>query len=330
MDAARAQKFSTRPRDAEAGRIPGPGAVVRGDVVVVQSGRAPIRQNPRMAMPATRRRPISRTWPPAARWSDHVCMFVVRDTRGCDLDEHEQFNRFPANPYCCITWMLEGRVRLVAQGDAPRGALLPAVFVHGCQTRPCESRNEGERLSFCVVVHPDAFHALFGLDLEAIQDAFADASEILPEHGLGLVADVAAARSDADRGRIVDAFLARHAQVLATRPWTRLRRMGVNISLRVAGGLLGVGPRQAQRLARREGGMNVPGLSRLWRGERSLRLARASLARGQAIAWAEHAADAGYADQSHLVRDCKAISGRTPAQIARQAPRDEADWVYRL
>jgi len=43
-----------------------------------------------------------------------------------------------------------------------------------------------------------------------------------------------------------------------------------------------------------------------------------------------HAVDAGYADQSHLVRECKEISGRTPTQIARQARHDEPDWVYRL
>jgi AraC-like DNA-binding protein len=51
---------------------------------------------------------------------------------------------------------------------------------------------------------------------------------------------------------------------------------------------------------------------------------------GQPIDWAAHAADAGYADQSHLVRECKQISGRTPTQIVRQAPHDEADWMYRL
>jgi AraC-like DNA-binding protein len=180
------------------------------------------------------------------------------------------------------------------------------------------------------VFYPDAFRALFGVDLALIQDAFVDVSQVLPEHGMRLVAAVADAPDDAERRRIVDAFLAAHAAGLGTSPWMRLRRMGVNIGLHLAGRLLGVGPRQAQRLARREGGMNVPGLSRLWRGERSLRQAREALNRGQAIDWAAHAVEAGYADQSHLVRDCKEISGRTPTQIARQARDDEADWVYRL
>lgn len=283
-----------------------------------------------MPAPIARRRPLARMWPPAARWREQVLMLVLRDTRGCELTEHERLNRFPANPYCCITWMLEGEARLVSHGDIARDERLPRQFVHGCQTRPCVSRNEGERHSFCVVFYPDAFHALFGVDVGTLQDAFLDATQVLPAHGQRLVDDVAQAPDDDARRRVVDAFLAAHATPLAASPWMRLRRMGVNVGLHVAGALLGVGPRQVQRLAQREAGMNVPGLSRLWRGERSLRQARAALARGQAIDWAAHAAEAGYADQSHLVRDCKEISGRTPTQILEAARRDEADWIFRL
>ena len=269
-------------------------------------------------------------WAPAARWSEHVCMFVVRDTRGCELEERERLNRYPANPYCSITWLLEGRSELVAQGDAARPELLPRHFVNGYQTRPVVSRNLGERRSFCVAFHPDAFRALFAVDLATIQDDFVDVSRVLPAHGLRLVDEVAGAADDAERRRLVEAFLAAHAPKLVNSPWMRLRRMGVNVGLQLASRLLGVGPRQAQRLARREGGMNVPGLSRLWRSERSMRQVREALARGESIDWATHAAEAGYADQSHLVRDCKEFSGRTPAQIVQQARHDEADWFYRL
>ena len=205
-------------------------------------------------------------WPPAARWSEHLFMLVVRDTRGWALEERERLNRFPANPYCCITWMLEGRIQLLSQGD---------------------------RHSFCAVFYPDAFHALFGVDLAAIQDGFVDATQVLPDHGLRLVQVVAEARDDDERRRLVDQFMAAHAESLRTSAWMRLRRMGANIGLQLASRMLGVGQRQVQRLARREGGMNVPGLSRLW-------------------------------------RECKQISGRTPTQIVRQAPHDEADWMYRL
>jgi AraC-like DNA-binding protein len=192
------------------------------------------------------------------------------------------------------------------------------------------SRNEGDRHSFCAVFYPDAFHALFGVDLSAIQDGFVDATQVLPAHGQRLVAAVAKARDDDERCRLVDQFMVAHAASLHTSAWMRLRRMGANIGLQLASRMLGVGPRQVQRLARREGGMNVPGLSRLWRGERSLRKARVLIQEGQPVDWAAHAAEAGYADQSHLVRECRQISGRTPTQIVREVPHDEADWMYRL
>jgi AraC-like DNA-binding protein len=269
-------------------------------------------------------------WPPAARWRDHVFAFLVRDTRGCALEAHEQLNRFPAHTYCAINWMLEGESVLIERGGEGCADVLPRHMVHGCQSRPVVSRNRGDRHSFCAVFYPDAFHALFGVDLARIHDVHVDAPTVLPPHGMRLVHAVADADSDDERRRIIHAFLAAHATSLDTSPWMRLRRMGVNVGLHVAGSLLGVGPRQVQRLARREGGMNVPGLSRLWRSERSLRLVRETLERGEAVNWAAHAAELGYADQSHLVRECKEASGRTPAQIAQQARHDEADWFYRL
>ncbi len=66
------------------------------------------------------------------------------------------------------------------------------------------------------------------------------------------------------------------------------------------------------------------------RDTRGCELAEHEQTGGQALDWSAHAIDAGYADQSHLVRECKAFSGRTPAQIVRQVRHDEADWAYRL
>ncbi len=257
-------------------------------------------------------------------------MLVVRDTRGCELAGPEQLNRFPANPYCCITWLLQGRVELVAQGGTPCSQELPPQFIAGCQTRPNVTRNLDDRHSFCAAFYPDAFRSLFGVDLAQIQDRFVDASQVLSATGRQLLADVAAAPDHLERRRIIEDFLAAHASQSGRSPWMQLRRMGVNVGLHVASRLLGVGPRQVQRLARRDVGLSLPGLSRLWRSERSMRQVRETLARGEAIDWAAHALEAGYADQSHLVRECKEFSGRTPGQILQEAPRHEADWFYRL
>jgi len=36
------------------------------------------------------------------------------------------------------------------------------------------------------------------------------------------------------------------------------------------------------------------------------------------------------ADQSHMARECKAQTGRTPTQLVRDVQHEEADWIYRL
>ncbi len=181
-----------------------------------------------------------------------------------------------------------------------------------------------------VMFYPDAFHALFGIDLNLLQNDFLDARQLLPAHGLALVDAVFHAQDDRQRQQVIERFLAQHAQAMAVTPWTRLRRLATGISLQLASGMLGVGPRQLQRLALREAGLNLQTLIRLWRGERSFLRAQRLKRLGKPMMLADHALAVGYADQSHLVRECKAQTGRTPTQLAREVQTDEADWIYRL
>jgi AraC-like DNA-binding protein len=106
--------------------------------------------------------------------------------------------------------------------------------------------------------------------------------------------------------------------------------MGSRITLGMASAMLGIGPRQLQRLALREAGANLQTLMRLRRGERSFLRAQRMVGNGEPLALADHALACDYADQSHMARECKAQTGRTPAQLARDVLHEEADWIYRL
>jgi AraC-like DNA-binding protein len=48
---------------------------------------------------------------------------------------------------------------------------------------------------------------------------------------------------------------------------------------------------------------------------RVLRLQRALAQRGRGRAWADAAAEAGYVDQPHLARECRALTGRAPTRL---------------
>ncbi len=276
------------------------------------------------------RSPLTRIWAPDAPWEEYVRAFIMRDTRGCNLSKREQLNRFPANSHCTITWFLEGDVDLLSCNGQQQRTRLPSCVVSGCQSSPVTSENCTDVQAFMMVFYPDAFHAVFGVDLALLQNRFIDAQEILPPHGLELVEAVYQSQSDEERQQVAERFLAQYARTMPTTAWTRLRRIGNKITLTFASAMLGVGPRQVQRLALREVGLNLQTLVRIWRGERSFLVAQRHYRLGEPIHLADHALAVGYADQSHLVRECKAQTGRTPTQLAREVRTEEADWIYRL
>ena len=269
-------------------------------------------------------------WPASGQAAEHVLMYIVRDTRGSHLDGADQLNRYPATPFCCITWMLEGEVSLLQQGKTKREQRLPQIFVAGCQSQYGVSMNLGDRHSFMAVFYSDAFHALFELDLTTVQDRFVDATEILNPSGLALLQAVARADTHANRRSLIESYVAQNGNSLLSSPWSRLRKMGQNLSLRLSCSLLGVGARQVQRRVRKEAGLPLLGLSRLWRAKRSHSQVLLYLEQGHTPNWTEHASAMGYADQSHLIRDCKEVSGRSPQQLLNDARKNESDWIYRL
>jgi AraC-like DNA-binding protein len=288
-----------------------------------------------MNAPSSLRSPAARLFQPAVEVSPFLRGFILRDTRGCALHGDGLLNRFPASAHCVLTWFLEGEAELLSNGGGQRGQVMSGCVLSGCQTHPVVSRNRGDTHGFMAMFYPDAFQALFGVDLALLQDRFVPAHAVLPAHGRELVDAVFAAASNAARQALVEGCVIEHAQREHAQhrklpAWLRIRRMGSRITLGMASSMLGIGPRQLQRLAPCEAGAKLQTLIRLRRGERSFLAAQRRHLAGQPHDWADHALDCDYADQSHLTRDCKAQTGRTPAQLARDAVHEEADWVYRL
>jgi AraC-like DNA-binding protein len=283
-----------------------------------------------MNAPSSLRSPVARLYQPSVEVSPFVRGFILRDTRNCRLEGEQLLNRFPASAHCVLTWFLEGEAELLSNAGGQQGQVMSGCVVSGCQTHPVVSRNRGDTHGFMAMFYPDAFQALFGIDLAPLQDRFVPADEILPERGRELVEAVFAAASNAARQALVEDCIREHAQHHKLPAWLRIRRMGSRITLGMAASMLGIGPRQLQRLALREAGANLQTLNRLRRGERSFLTAQRRHLAGQPHDWAGHALECDYADQSHMARECKAQTGRTPAQLARDAVCEEADWVYRL
>jgi AraC-like DNA-binding protein len=93
--------------------------------------------------------------------------------------------------------------------------------------------------------------------------------------------------------------------------------------------LLKVGQRQTIRATRNALGVGVSDLRKFARGEAAFNELNASLEASRSVSLADIAAHAGYADQAHLSRECKAVTGKTPSAFLRELEEEESAWIYR-
>ncbi len=163
---------------------------------------------------------------------------------------------------------------------------------------------------------PGVPSALFGIDLSQHREVRVDAAEIL---GAELAQDWNArigAAADLDRRRdvLVDLIRDRHAHEMAD-PFADalLVRLAVTPRAHVneLAAALSTHPRTLHRRCLRLFGYAPSTLARLVRLQRFLALA--STERQPTLAGL--AVDAGYVDQAHLSRECRRITGRSPAAL---------------
>jgi AraC-like DNA-binding protein len=58
--------------------------------------------------------------------------------------------------------------------------------------------------------------------------------------------------------------------------------------------------------------------------------ARDRYEKGEELDWASLATDLNFADQAHLSRAAKRVTGFSPGEFARRFIEDESFWLYRL
>ncbi len=88
--------------------------------------------------------------------------------------------------------------------------------------------------------------------------------------------------------------------------------------------------RNIERRIKARAGLSLRSLLRLRRAEQSFFAARDNTRAGPANL-ADVAAQGGYADQAHLSRDVRDITGHSPGKFLRLlASDDESYWIYRI
>jgi AraC-like DNA-binding protein len=252
----------------------------------------------------------------------------VRGTLGVPLAPHERCNYFPATPSCSITWFIQGSAERPSSGERLPG---PIVF-RGPHTGPTVSYNPGPVQVFMMLMLPDALRAITGIDAGRHVNRVSAAHEVFDATWLSTLRSVLQAPHDAARVQLIEDFMHPRWQAARSGAWVHARSYRDwtrALAMRAALSGLGRSMRQVERRVRAWSGLPLRTLHGLSRAERSFFGATGAHARGH-LNWAEVAVDAGYADQSHLCRETRRMTGISPQELMRRMQDDEGFWVYRI
>lgn len=266
-----------------------------------------------------------------------VRAYVARSTLDAPLAEPAQrLNRFPATPFCSITWFIAGDVEMV-EPTMPTAPWQRALLT-GPLTRPSISYNPGPARAFMVLLYPQALQALSGIDLPACVDRWMPLADTLGPDWAALSDAVLAAPDDDARRHLIEAFLDPR--------WQQARSRGTGALASAIGGAVaadwvrhlgvqaaaagwGNGVRNIERRIKAWAGLPMRKLRRMQRAEQSFLDARGALD-NERVSWAAVASRAGYADQAHFCRETREITGHSPSELARAGAADESYWIYRI
>jgi AraC-like DNA-binding protein len=236
--------------------------------------------------------------------------------------------------YWSVAWDLRGL-------EPERAETLPRPSVHMIFERGVGGRIAGvARGKFSRVLRdeggvlaakftPGGFYPFVGVPISRLTDATVGVHDLFGADGETLERDVLAQTTDASRIAIVEAFLRRRqpapdgsAASATAMVYDVARTRGI-VSVEDLVDRYAVNKRTLQRLFARYVGVSPKWVIQRYR----LHEAAERLAADPRLRQAALAAELGYSDQAHFIRDFKAIVGTSPAAYGRRARQGRRDRV---
>lgn len=287
---------------------------------------------------AAHNRAAARLWRPHPSLSHCVRAIVAHGTPeyGADGPQSWQYNHFPATPLCSIGWFIAGQLELIDEGGPAAigspGQRLPAAYFCGPFTRPTVSRNTPGGQGLMLMLLPDAMQVLTGLNPAEWINRIEPLPAVLGSDWQALSEAVQSAPDDDARVALIEDFLSPRWQVARPQALApgmlRLQDWAHGLAVRAASAGVGRSLRQAERRIKGWTGLPMRALRGLGRAEQAFFRA---LADGEEpVRWTDVAADAGYADQSHLCRESRRVTGFAPGELRQRIAQDESFWIYRI
>ena len=271
---------------------------------------------------------------PRASLTSCVRAYIARSTLEHPLvNPAQRLNRFPASPLCSITWFIHGETEMIEPASAPEaGRPFDPILFGGPHTHPTVTYNPGPVHAFMLMFYPPALHKLTGIALAHYVDRFCPLCEVLDPAWIAMSQAVLAAPDDDARVALIEQFLEPQWHAVSASDEHRAGMVGDwvgRLGRQAAAAGWGNGVRNIERRVKAWAGQSMRTLRRMNRSEQSFLEARAKILGGTA-SWAEIATRAGYADQAHLCRETRQITGLSPTALARAGKDDESYWIYRV
>jgi AraC-like DNA-binding protein len=251
-----------------------------------------------------------------------------------DMEYREHAPPPPLAPFVTCSWQITGGTgshRVLPDGamDVLFAAGDGAARVIGPMTRPVVTPPEGPAWIVGVRFRPGAALEMLGVAARELRDDVASARDVWGAAGRTLDARLVNARDAGAARAAIEAELferrsrARLPDARLSRAIATLRAARGELPIPAVAARAGLGERHLERLFVERVGYGPKLFGRVVRLENAV----ASLAseqrrvRGSTASWASFARACGYADQAHLIREFRALTGVTPAAYTRSGAR---------
>ncbi len=276
--------------------------------------------------------PDTRLVAPSLALASCIRAVVIRSTlQRPPMAERDRMNHHPATPFCSIYWLFEGDAAILEpvldpSPVAPAGS---AIFC-GPQSQPTTTFNSGPAHFMSILFFPDAWHRLTGMDIAAQMDRIVALGEALDGDWQELSRQVLAAPYDAARIALVEVFLEPRWRAARGGSGEGMVSDWVNrLGAQAAATGIGRSMRMVERRVREWAGRPLRTLRRMVRAEQSFFEARREFLEGR-VSLSDVAARSGYADQAHMSRETREITGISPSELLRRIREEESYWMYRI
>jgi AraC-like DNA-binding protein len=235
------------------------------------------------------------------------------------------------SPFLTLIFTLDDPLHLAQHVENRQPARSYDTLAGGLHTTPAVITHDGRQSGIQLQVHPYAARALFGLPAGELAGIDGDADTVLGRVALRIHERLHEATTWPERFAVLDEELGR-VVAREARPgpppavvnaWQLLRRSSGAFPIGTLADTVGYSDRRLSTLFDAEIGLSPKTAARVIRFDRARRAVQAA-ERGQlGVIAAEH----GYSDQSHLVRDFVAFTGRSPTRWLAEEFRNVQAWA---